>query len=522
MTRYLKVLNLSLIIVLVTFFSACEKNNELKKQVAELQTRVSEIENQITKMNRDLVMLEQLDKLTSDEINSLKVLTAGLSTLTDDIKNNVSLNANEIEKLKSAITNAATFVQFEDLKKTIIQLGNVVNSNHVEQLETDETTKKLTALITQMAGDLERLKSIEQVIRLDRPINLSATKGSYGNRIVISWTPIPLAKNYQLFRFDSESEQYEMVNEGSDTTFTDLNSFDPFKKVFYKVRVVNSSKAYSEFSDVNFGYTSGLRYSLYFQFGYEGTEPGLFSFPMHVATDAYDNIYVSDEQNNRVQKFDPSGKFKEIFYYGSGARAIAFLKNGNAIATRTQSSSYIQILDPQKAIVKEWGTQGTGTSQFGNIEEITLDNEENLYVVDAINNRVQKFDRNGKFLLEFVAATRLEGQTERAYPFGICYMNNKLFVTSTRNGLVSVFDTNGNLLKAWDTESQPYAIKAHKGRLYIACDTHILKTDENGDVKEKIGAGQFPGVAVGLAVNSKDEIIVSEVYSRFVKVFKTL
>ncbi len=522
MIRLLKNLNFFLLLVLMTALSACEKNDELKKQIAELQTRVTQIENQISKINTDLVTLGQVNKLSTEEINSLKVVTAGLSVLTNDIKNNISLNSDEIEKLKAAIATASTIVQFEGLKNTVNQLGEVFNGNHIKQLETDETTKRLSSLITQMAADLERLKSTEHVIRLDRPINLTATKGSYGNRIVISWTPMPLAKNYQLFRFNSNNEQYEMISEGADTTFTDLNSFDAFKKVFYKVRIVNSSNAYSEFSDVNFGYTSGLNYSLYFHFGYQGSEPGLFSFPMHVATDASDNIFVSDEGNNRVQKFDPSGKFKEIFYNGSGARGIAFLRNGNIIVTRTQSSSYIQILNSQKAVLKEWGTYGTGNSQFGNIEEITLDNEENLYVVDGINNFVKKFDLNGNFLLKFEAATRVEGQSDRGYPFGICYLNNKLFVTSPRNSLVRVFDTQGNLIKSWDAGSKGYAIKAHKGQLYIACNSYILKTDENGEIKEKIGEGQFPGGIVGLAVNSKDEIIVSEIYARFIKVFKAL
>ncbi|WP_207536410.1 NHL repeat-containing protein [Desertivirga arenae] len=524
MSQNRKNLILFLAMIIMASMTACEKNDELKRQISELETRVSGIESQISEINKNLITLYQQDKLTGEEVAALKALTGALSTITTEIKSQVSLNAAEIEKLKAAIANAATLVQYEQLKATLNQLEVLINNNHIEQLATDEATKKLNSIVIQLSADVEHLKSVEQVIRLDRPINVTATKGSYGNRIIISWTPMPLAKNYQLFKFNSLKEQYEMISEGSDTTFTDVSSFNAYEKVFYKVRVVNSSTAYSEFSDVNFGYTSGLKYSLYLYFGYEGSAPGLFSFAMHVATDASDNIFISDEGNNRVQKFDRSGNFMEVFYNGSGARAVAFLKNGNTIVTRTQSSSYIQILSPQKAVVSEWGTYGTGNSQFENIEEITLDDEENLYVVDGTNNYVKKFDSNGNFLLKFQGATRVANQSDTGYPFGICFLNNKLFVTSSRNSLVRVFDKEGNLIKTWDAGSIGYAIKAHKGRLYIACSGYILKTDENGEVKEKIGEGLLGnyGIITGLAVNSRDEVIVSNVYARSIRVFKAL
>jgi NHL repeat len=92
---------------------------------------------------------------------------------------------------------------------------------------------------------------------------------------------------------------------------------------------------------------------------------GYFGGPTDVAFDSDDNIYISDGyRNSRVAKFD---------------------KNGNWITT--------------------WGSRGTGgpqadenPSQFNTPHNIGLDRQNNVYVADRNNRRIQVFDRDGKFL----------------------------------------------------------------------------------------------------------------------------
>lgn len=520
--KYFKVIGLSLFMISFTMVTSCKKDNaELERQIAELASRVSNIESQLTQINKDLVILQQQGKLNTDEVNALKTLTTNLSALTSDIKNNTTINSEDIVALKAALQNAVTTIEFDELKQTLTELNDLVASNYLEQKLADQNAAKLNDIIVQIAADLDKLKSVNQIATLDRPINLKASKGAYGNRVVVSWTPIPLATNYQLYKFSDQKGEYVLLSQGADTTFTDLSAFEAYKKVFYKVKVVNSPSVFSNFSDLDYGYTSGNSFSRYFSFGYEGTAEGLFSFALHVAVDASNNIYVSDEGNNRVQKFDRMGNFMEVFYNGYGARGMAFLKNGNAVVTRTQGT-YVQILDNQKNVVKEWGSYGTGNSQFANIEEITVDDQDNIYVVDGINNYIKKFDQNGNFLLKFEGAVRVDSQSDGPYPYGICFLNNKIFVTSPRNNLIRIFDDQGKYLKSWDAGSSAYAIKAFKNHLYISCAGYVMKTDENGEVREKIGLGQFTSVMAGLAVNSDEEIIVSDVYARSIKVFKQL
>jgi YVTN family beta-propeller protein len=50
-------------------------------------------------------------------------------------------------------------------------------------------------------------------------------------------------------------------------------------------------------------------YSFVARLGYFGTDNGQFSSPCGVAVDSEDNVYVADQSNNRIQKFNSTGAF---------------------------------------------------------------------------------------------------------------------------------------------------------------------------------------------------------------------
>ncbi|MBD1366184.1 hypothetical protein IDJ77_20400 [Mucilaginibacter sp. ZT4R22] len=357
---------------------------------------------------------------------------------------------------------------------------------------------------------------------LDRPINLNVSKGAFGSKIVISWAQVPLAKKYQVFKFNDTEQQYKLLQETADSTVTDIVT-TPLVKVFYKVKIFNSATEYSPFSDINFGYASGKSYSKLLSFGSGGTGPGQFQYPMHVEVDSLSNIYVSDDNNYNVQKFDIAGNYLQLFYSGPSPRGIAFLKNGNTVVTTASGAAYVTILDKDRKVVTKWGSYGTGDTQFQNIEEITVDNDQNIYVVDGQNNNVKKYDKNGNFLLKFTAAIQTDKQIDKAYPFGITYFKNKIFVTSPRNSIIRIYDTLGNFIKSWDAGTVCYAIKGKGDNLFVATPAYVLKTDENGDIREKIGEGDFLTTTVtGVAITNNNEVIATDVYARKIFIFKHL
>ena len=93
-----------------------------------------------------------------------------------------------------------------------------------------------------------------------------------------------------------------------------------------------------------------------------GTPGSSFSQPADVAWDSGGNIYVADGlgNNNRVAKFARDGRF-----------------------------------------IAHWGSTGTGQGQFMGVKAIAIDAQDNVYVADAGNKRVQVFDAQGAFKSEF-------------------------------------------------------------------------------------------------------------------------
>ncbi|WP_175634857.1 NHL repeat-containing protein [Pedobacter ghigonis] len=364
---------------------------------------------------------------------------------------------------------------------------------------------------------IDTLRIID-TLDVDRPINLKATKGVYGTRITVSWTPMPLAQKYQLYKFDDAIQKYTLLKELNDTTFDDIAISKSLTKNFYKVRTYNNPKSFSRFSDADFGYTSAFNYYKAFSFGSEGSGATQFNFTMHVEVDKTGNIYVSDEGANRVLKFSATGSFIEQFYSGSAARAIAFFNNGNYIATRTQSSSYVQIFNPNKQLIREWGTYGSGDTNFGNIECLTIDDEQNIWIVDGVNHRIKKYDQNGNLLLKFGKQGKADGDFDA--PFGIAYFKNKIYVSDTRNNRVEVFDKSGKFLKIYGAKGYIHGIRAFGDNLFLAnAEGFIIKSDENGDVQEKIGTGLFQNL-VDVTVAPNGDVIACDVYARKIIIFK--
>jgi DNA-binding beta-propeller fold protein YncE len=93
-----------------------------------------------------------------------------------------------------------------------------------------------------------------------------------------------------------------------------------------------------------------------------GTPGSSFSQPSDVAWDRAGNIYVADGlgANNRVAKFDKDGRF-----------------------------------------IAHWGSTGSGQGQFMGVRAIAIDAQDNVYVADGGNKRIQVFDAQGAFKSEF-------------------------------------------------------------------------------------------------------------------------
>ena len=140
-----------------------------------------------------------------------------------------------------------------------------------------------------------------------------------------------------------------------------------------------------------------------------------------------DVLYVTDSQNNRIQKFDSNGKF-----------------------------------------ITKWGSSSVSDGQFSFPTGIAVDYLGiNTYVVDSKNDRIQKFDSNGKFITKWGSQCNLSTGSGCIYPDGpgplqkgdgqfnsprgifIDSTGKLVYVVDTANDRIQKFDSNGKFITKW-------------------------------------------------------------------------
>lgn len=216
------------------------------------------------------------------------------------------------------------------------------------------------------------------------------------------------------------------------------------------------------------------------------------SWSYGVDVDAGGNVYVSETNKDRVVKFSADGEYIQKFgenvknnfdvavlnsgqvgVSSSGTSKVVLFDvnlsaasrdfagtsgnaaiNGGFRGMAVDNANFIYVLDnaagPGGAVKKfdargtkpvlQFGTNaGAGPSQFKGATDLAVDNRSgDIYVVDGGNNRVQRFDRDGRFISEFGSAGRGNGQFDR--PYGIaCDKEGYLFVSDTGNKRIQKF-----------------------------------------------------------------------------------
>ena len=124
--------------------------------------------------------------------------------------------------------------------------------------------------------------------------------------------------------------------------------------------------------------------------------------PQCVAVDAQDNIYVTDSQAGKIFVFDANGKFRRTIGSLKGGEGYFKRPTGIAVDSAAQHiyvsdtlRNKVFMLDMQGSVLQAIGKSGTGDGEFNFPTEVKL-NGQDLAVVDAMNFRVQVFDRSGR------------------------------------------------------------------------------------------------------------------------------
>jgi hypothetical protein len=151
-----------------------------------------------------------------------------------------------------------------------------------------------------------------------------------------------------------------------------------------------------------------------------------WSFAHSVRIDKDDNIWAIDKGSDMIIKFNPAGQVVWVFGRRKESadaetkpwenvtppRApvdgmfrqptdVAWDSDGNTYISDGYVNSRVAKYDKHGDWVKSWGENGTGPGQFRLPHAIAIDRNNNVYVGDRSNRRIQVFDTDGRFLRMF-------------------------------------------------------------------------------------------------------------------------
>ena len=127
--------------------------------------------------------------------------------------------------------------------------------------------------------------------------------------------------------------------------------------------------------------------------GQRGTLPGDFAVPHSMIIDENDMIYVADRENRRIQVFDTDGHFvKGWLYYGMACSL--HLHEDNIYMTTGFDGQIVKLDKSDGTVLGVTGRPGEGLGEFGEAHFLTVSDNEEIYVADVVNRRVQKYVSN--------------------------------------------------------------------------------------------------------------------------------
>ncbi len=182
---------------------------------------------------------------------------------------------------------------------------------------------------------------------------------------------------------------------------------------------------------------------------------GEFMAPLYgLAIDRQGALFVVDNGNNRVQKFDPTGNF--ILLWGNFGTANGNFNNPTGLACDGKGDVYV--CDTSNHRVQKFdgklghylmkiGARGNGEGQFNAPWDVAIDRMRGyIYVVDSANFRVQKFDMDGEFIMQWGSFGNQDGQFYFARGVAVDQQDGTVYVVDMGNHRIQKFDTSTNVL----------------------------------------------------------------------------
>jgi len=143
---------------------------------------------------------------------------------------------------------------------------------------------------------------------------------------------------------------------------------------------------------------------------------GMFNWPHGFFIDADGYIWTTDargvgDKGHQVMKFTQDGTL--LMTLGTagvagdgedtfdGPADVAVAPNGDIFVVDGHGNNRVVKFNKDGEFIMSWGGAGTGPGQFNEPHCLAFDSQGRLFVGDRVNERIQVFDQNGRYLAEW-------------------------------------------------------------------------------------------------------------------------
>lgn len=251
----------------------------------------------------------------------------------------------------------------------------------------------------------------------------------------------------------------------------------------------------------------------------------------------FGEVYVTDPGNGRVVVFDTSGLYKFEFsgneVFGDPTEVAVDSDGFIYVLGSSRTGKGIYLFDYDGLYIKQLELTGLPTGQTCDINHLTIDESNNLYIVDAKHAIVFSFDTKGVFRQQFPVLTDLSEKLRRESSYGVPQINGaNFYLPVSTSGAVLVYDLNGALVREIGmqgtdvgTLNYPVGVAITAERIVLVLDRHrfnVVCFSEDGTFLGEFGGlGLYPGwfyYPSALAVDMLGRSYITQVYQNRIQV----
>lgn len=265
-------------------------------------------------------------------------------------------------------------------------------------------------------------------------------------------------------------------------------------------------------------------------YGFGRSADDLFNKPHDVCVDPQGNFVVSDTRNRRVVKITPSGKLLKIYKDTALRRPLGVSVSGSGkIYVADRFSQALLIFNSDGSIYKRLAVDSP-------LKPFFLKNK--IYL--ATRSSIAVLNDHGDFLFHFGRFGR--GESEFAFPNGLCVTDSNIYVSDSNNLRIQCFTLRGELV--WITGKPPeslddtrrvFSLPAgitvdEKNRVYVVdafSDSIVILNGESGKIIKRIGGyrgtkdGQFNQPS-GIDYVEDDLFVIADKYNDRIQMIRIL